>query len=130
MNCVGDHVRIELPRIIEAGCRNCYQVWHRRVRLEERCAARGAKSMKLVISAVGGEAPLRRASGNSYIRLPWKGQIRPMPGTASFLTISALAVVLENGFTARFKADRTTRASAFIQLGHGISSKCLKLGPS
>jgi hypothetical protein len=35
-----------------------------------------------------------------------------MPGAASFLAIAAFAMVLENGFAARFITDRAARASA------------------
>src|SRR5258706_3948000 len=78
----------------------------------------------LFVPAVPRYPPGFRVARNCHIGSPGEGQIGSMPRAASFLAIAALAVVLDDGFAARFVTDRTTSTSAGIGLGHCRSPAC------
>src|SRR5205085_10098171 len=76
------------------------------------------EDVDLFVAAVARSPPSVRFARNRHIGSSGEGQVGPMPRATSFLEVAALAVVLEDGFAARFITDRAARASAAIGLGH------------
>jgi hypothetical protein len=116
---VCDHLRVELARVVKAGRVDCNQFRHcDECQIDRRSTGR-AEGVDLFIPAVARYPPGVRFARNCHIGSLGEGQIGSMPRATSFLAIAALAVVLEDGFAARFIANRAARASAGIGLGQG-----------
>ena len=116
-DAVCDHLRIELAWVVKAGRVDRYQVRFDECQVDRRSTGR-AEGVDLFVPAVARYPPAFRFARNCHIGSLGEGQIGSMPRAASFLAIAALAVVLDDGFAARFITDRTTRTSAGIGLGH------------
>ena len=115
---VCDHLRVELARVVKAGRVDRNQFRHcDECQIDRRSTGR-AEGVDLFVPAVARYPPGVRFARNCHIGSLGEGQIGSMPRATSFLAIAALAVVLEDGFAARFIADRAARASAGIGLGH------------
>src|SRR4051794_8223919 len=111
---VCDHLRVEFTWVVEAGRVDRYQFRHRDECQVDRRSTGRAEGVNLFVPAVACYPPAFYFARDCHIGAPGEGQIGSMPGATSFLTIAALAMVLENGFAARFITDCAARTSAGI----------------
>ena len=117
-DCVGDHLRVKLARVVKAGRVERDQFRHRdECQIDWRSTGR-AEGVNLFVPAISRNAPCIHFARNCYICLIGEGQIRTMTGPTSFLAITALAVILDDGLTASFITYRAAGASSRIGLCH------------
>src|SRR5215468_2637173 len=121
-DAVCDHLRIEQARVVKTGRVDRYQVRHRYECEVDRRSTGRAEGVDLFVPGVAGYPPALRLAGNCHVGSPGEGQIGSVTSAASFLAISTLAMVLEDGFAGCFIADRAAGASAGVELRHDHSS--------
>src|SRR5262245_8830746 len=121
-DAVCDHLRIELAWVVKAGRVDRYQVRHCCECEVDRRSTGRAEGVDLFVPAIARYPPAFRFARNCHVGSPGEGQIGSVTSAASFLAISTLAMVLEDGFAGCFKADRAAGASAGVGLRHDHSS--------
>src|SRR5262245_28788891 len=117
-DAVGEHLRCEAARFVQAARMDRDQLRHRGKAQEDRRSADRAEGVDLHVAAVARDLPVRRLAGDLDLGPRGKGQVGAVPGAASLLAVAALAVVLEDGRVLGGVADRAARASAGVGLSH------------